>query len=157
MTIMFLLQSTIPQKNDTCSGIFPENSDVKKIWLQYIELENEKVFWGSWGQNGNIWGSSLIPRNVGKSWNHEFPVFGKVNPAQTLQKSIQILSPTLLEYPKPSQTIKSDPKSWYWPKDQFLFVIFRMSVFPEVPIGIPDFFWKLDPVGMKKMVWPRSG
>ena len=96
-----------------------------------INWSKTKKSWESWGQNGNIWGSILVPRNERKSWNHEFSVFGKVNPAQSLHKSIRMLSPTPPEYPKPSKTIKHNLKTPYCPKTNAFHDFPDFPVFPK--------------------------
>ena len=95
--------------NDNSLGIDKD----KLICLNDLDTNLRNVFWRSCGQKCHTCESILILRNVGKWWNYEFPVFGKVNPAQTLQKSIKILCPTLLEYPKPPKTIENESKTWY--------------------------------------------
>ena len=85
------------KKKKTSCGFFFRTIWNKCDW-NIFKRKTKEVFGGSRGQNGNILVSILVLRNVGKCRNHKCPVFGKVNPSQTLQKS----SP---------KTIKNRPKS----------------------------------------------
>ena len=85
--------------------------DFTKICLFYIEVvQNKIVLWGSRGRKGNIWEPILVHWVCQQSRNHEFLMFGKVDPAPDVSK---YLKNHLEPFGQPTADTLCGHPSWY--------------------------------------------